>query len=146
MKLKSHRFLLSPCETDRCSRGLEHLTRECSVTGPPKQRIGLSLIDDPGHIWQLNDRNNEEPKDGVIDAQLNPDGCLYNCSDESPVLSTVVPQMPPNAKPLGLGRSFFGGVALLWSLENEMIGCRQSGHGMDPADGQATDVVVAEHR
>lgn len=77
--------------------------------------------------------------------ELNPDG-LHNCCDESPpAVSADVPQMP-NARPLGRGRSLFGGVALLGSLENEMIGCRQSGHGIEPAGGQAADMVIEEHR
>jgi hypothetical protein len=130
-KVRGHALLLlSPCETERgkTDPNLEHLIRQGFVSMRPMQDDGFSFI--AGILWQLRERKEDEPISGMR-PHWNSVRHRWAASEvvESEFTAGHVEQN--DSERLFLGSSLIGLVP--GRVIKEMIGCRQSGHGIAPA-------------
>lgn len=130
-KVRGHaRLLLSPWEAERgkLDPNLEHVIRQGFASMAPMQSDGLSFI--AGILWQLRERKEDEPIGGM---RPHWNSVRYKWAASEVVESefTAGHVVHNDNERLFLGSSLIGLVP--GRVTKEMIGCRQSGHGIAPA-------------
>lgn len=117
--------MASPWDADRLrlDPNREHRIRHGLVSMAPMQNDGFSFI-----AWQLRDRNDDDPIGGMR-TPLPQWNSVPPGAAESELTAGHVAQN--DSERLFRGSSLFGLVP--GSATKEMIGCRQSGHGIAPA-------------
>lgn len=122
--------LVSPWEADRLrlDPNLEHRMRQGFVSMEPMQKDGLSFI-----AWQLRERKEDEPIGGMrAPPQWNSPRYRWPDAEDAAESEFTAGQVAQNdSERLFLGSSLIGLVP--GSATKEVIGCRQRGHGMEPA-------------